>query len=164
MPRLVTAIDEEVVLEDDPWNAPPPTASMVLPEAPALPNAGLAHPVDPRMVPDYYDIVAQPMDLSQVQENIDLGLYNSPKQFMKDMQLIADNVVLYNPRHDPNRLVHRAHAMLVRFGLAPRVALRWHSHLACADEAPRVSAGAREGASAARTRPRPGSTTSTRTW
>ena len=73
------------------------------------------------MVPDYYDIVAHPMDLSQVQENIDNGVYESPKQFMKDMQLIADNVVLYNPRHDPNRLVHRAHAMLV--GLRPELGM-----------------------------------------
>ena len=68
--------------------------------------------MDVRLVPDYYDIVAHPMDLTQVQENIDSGHYECPQQFMQDMQLIVDNVVLYNPRHDPNRLVHRAHAML----------------------------------------------------
>ena len=72
-----------------------------------------ARPVDPNVVPDYYDIVKEPMDLSLIQENIDLGVYLSPEQFMKDLQLIVSNVVRYNPRHDPNRLVHRAHAMLV---------------------------------------------------
>ena len=73
-----------------------------------------ARPVDPNVVPDYYDIVKEPMDLSLIQENIDMGAYLSPQQFMKDLQLVVSNVVRYNPRHDPNRLVHRAHAMLVR--------------------------------------------------
>jgi hypothetical protein len=76
--------------------------------------APFAHPVDARLVPDYYDIVAHPMDLSRVQEQIDGGAYESPRQFLRDIQLIVDNVVLYNPSHDPNRLVHRAHAMRVR--------------------------------------------------
>lgn len=54
-------------------------------------------PVDKSDVPDYYDIIKEPMSLSQMMLNIDMFKYDSPEAFMHDLRLIRDNAIEYNP-------------------------------------------------------------------
>lgn len=39
-------------------------------------------PVDPRIAPDYYDLIKKPMDLSQIGRNIESGVYKSIWSYM----------------------------------------------------------------------------------
>jgi len=39
-------------------------------------------------IPDYYTIVKEPMDLSNVEKNLKKGLYTSPLQFAADVRKI----------------------------------------------------------------------------
>lgn len=57
-------------------------------------------PVDPIAlhVPDYFDIVKEPMDLSTVEKNLRNGLYSNPSQFASDMRKIWNNSFLYNAK------------------------------------------------------------------
>lgn len=57
-------------------------------------------PVDPIAlhVPDYFDIVKEPMDLSTVEKNLRNGLYASPSQFASDVRKIWNNSFLYNAK------------------------------------------------------------------
>ncbi|XP_070796449.1 ATPase family AAA domain-containing protein 2 isoform X1 [Pituophis catenifer annectens] len=67
-------------------------------------------PVDFHEVPDYVTVIKQPMDLSTIISKIDLHLYLSAKDYLKDIDLICSNALEYNPDRDPgDRLIrHRA--------------------------------------------------------
>ena len=52
-------------------------------------------------VPDYYSIIAKPMDLSTMMSRIDLHKYQCVKEFMADIELICSNALEYNPDKDP---------------------------------------------------------------
>jgi len=62
-------------------------------------------PVDPvaLKLPDYFDIVQQPMDYSTVKDKIKRGDYTEPIEFERDMLLVYSNAILYNPVGDPVR-------------------------------------------------------------
>lgn len=70
-------------------------------------------PVNSEEVPDYYEIIVNPMDLSTVMKKIDEHSYTTPKQWIKDIDLITINALEYNPEHDPDSrlLRHRASAL-----------------------------------------------------
>ncbi|XP_064605176.1 ATPase family AAA domain-containing protein 2-like isoform X2 [Liolophura sinensis] len=72
-----------------------------------------AKPVDVEEVPDYYEIVKHPMDLSTMMSKIDLHLYQSVKEFLADIGLICSNALEYNPDKDPagRAIRHRACAL-----------------------------------------------------
>ena|SRR3990167_164580 len=57
-------------------------------------------PVDPDAegIPDYFDIVKEPMDLSKVDKRLRSGSYVNPMQFAADVRKIWSNAILYNPR------------------------------------------------------------------
>ena len=57
-----------------------------------------AQPVDAVKlgIPDYYDVVKNPMDLGKVKEKMDQKKYSTPTDFAEDMRLIFDNCALYN--------------------------------------------------------------------
>ncbi|XP_052763553.1 nucleosome-remodeling factor subunit NURF301-like isoform X2 [Mya arenaria] len=57
--------------------------------------------VDPIEVPDYYEIVKDPMDLSQVEANLDGHQYRRLTDFIKDVTKIFNNCRLYNPPDTP---------------------------------------------------------------
>uniref|UniRef100_A0A7M4FW84 ATPase family AAA domain-containing protein 2 n=1 Tax=Crocodylus porosus TaxID=8502 RepID=A0A7M4FW84_CROPO len=67
-------------------------------------------PVDPEEVPDYIQVIKQPMDLSTVICKIDLHQYLTARDYLKDIDLICSNALEYNPDKDPgDRLIrHRA--------------------------------------------------------
>ncbi|NP_001191640.1 CREB-binding protein [Aplysia californica] len=55
-------------------------------------------PVDPVVlhIPDYFDIVKKPMDLSTIRRKLDSGLYSDPWEYVDDVCLMFDNAWLYN--------------------------------------------------------------------
>lgn len=47
-------------------------------------------------VPDYYEVIKQPMDFSKIKSRLNLGDYQTNEQMMKDIQLVFYNCDLYN--------------------------------------------------------------------
>ena len=52
-------------------------------------------------VPDYYEIITEPMDLSTMMSKIDLHQYQTVQDFLGDIELICRNALEYNPDKDP---------------------------------------------------------------
>jgi hypothetical protein len=55
-------------------------------------------PVDPIKlgIPDYFDVIKEPMDFSTIQFNLDSQLYETPEGFAEHMRLVFRNAVTYN--------------------------------------------------------------------
>lgn len=55
-------------------------------------------PVDPNTlgIPDYFEIVRKPMDLSTIQYKLSSGQYSDPWEYVEDVWLMFDNAWLYN--------------------------------------------------------------------
>ena len=55
-------------------------------------------PVDPTAlgIPDYFDIIKKPMDMSQIKRKLDVGNYTDPWQFVTDVYLMFENAWTYN--------------------------------------------------------------------
>ncbi|XP_013587603.1 PREDICTED: bromodomain-containing protein 9-like [Brassica oleracea var. oleracea] len=53
-------------------------------------------PVDPEELPDYHEIITNPMDFSTVRKKLDSGAYASLEQFEGDVFLICSNAMEYN--------------------------------------------------------------------
>eukprot|EP01135_Chromosphaera_perkinsii_P010454 Nk52_evm17s2133 gene=Nk52_evmTU17s2133 len=68
-------------------------------------------PVNPEEVPDYFEIVRNPMDLQTILQKVDDNMYTTVDSYLGDINLIVDNAVLYNPPDDPERVVHKARAL-----------------------------------------------------
>lgn len=55
-------------------------------------------PVDQTEVPDYSDVVKNPMDLSTMRAKIDTFEYDNLKQFENDFHLMINNCLAYNSK------------------------------------------------------------------
>ncbi|XP_073388090.1 uncharacterized protein [Physcomitrium patens] len=55
-----------------------------------------SEPVDANLVPDYYDVIKEPMDFGTMYKKISKGLYNILSLFEKDIMLICNNAMRYN--------------------------------------------------------------------
>lgn len=57
-------------------------------------------PVDPvaLQIPDYLDIIKNPMDLSTIGTKLQQGQYTDPWQYCDDVRLMFDNAWLYNKK------------------------------------------------------------------
>mmetsp|Transcript_13350 Transcript_13350/g.19489 ORF Transcript_13350/g.19489 Transcript_13350/m.19489 type:complete len:416 (+) Transcript_13350:19-1266(+) len=55
-------------------------------------------PVDPSQVPDYYEVIEEPMDLSIVEDKLKNGEYDTAFQFAMDMRKIWSNSFYYNAK------------------------------------------------------------------
>lgn len=55
-------------------------------------------PVDPvaLKIPDYFDVIKEPMDLGTVKERLESNFYGSVQEFIEDTRLIWSNAMLYN--------------------------------------------------------------------
>ena len=60
-----------------------------------------AQPVNREEVPDYYNVIKEPMDLSTMEERLHADLYPRPEDFVKDAKLIFDNCRSYNNETTP---------------------------------------------------------------
>ncbi|KAK4169715.1 putative histone acetyltransferase [Cladorrhinum sp. PSN259] len=54
------------------------------------------NPVNREEVPDYYNVITTPMDLSTIEERLEHDHYNTPKDLVSDMKLIFSNCKQYN--------------------------------------------------------------------
>ncbi|CAI8019599.1 Protein cbp-1 [Geodia barretti] len=57
-------------------------------------------PVDPTRlgIPDYFDIIKNPMDLRTIRNKLEEGHYSNPWEFCSDMRLMFDNAWIYNKK------------------------------------------------------------------
>lgn len=64
------------------------------------------NPVDAEALnlPDYYDVIKQPVDLGTIKRKYDAKQYASVDEFRSDIILMCQNCFTYNP---PDQLVHR---------------------------------------------------------
>ena len=55
-------------------------------------------PIDPVAlgIPDYEQVIAEPMDLTTVQRRLSRKLYGSPDEFARDVRLVWQNAITYN--------------------------------------------------------------------
>lgn len=55
-------------------------------------------PVDPKQlnIPDYFDIIKKPMDMSCIRNKLDNGGYQDPWEFVDDVWLMFENAWIYN--------------------------------------------------------------------
>lgn len=53
-------------------------------------------PVSVSEVPDYLDVIKNPMDFSKIKSKLNLGEYKTNEQMMKDIELVFFNCDLYN--------------------------------------------------------------------
>lgn len=58
-------------------------------------------PVSSKVVPDYYQVIKNPMDLQTIRENIKKGMYHARDDILEHVSLIHSNCVLYNGQHHP---------------------------------------------------------------
>ncbi|KFK42058.1 hypothetical protein AALP_AA2G205900 [Arabis alpina] len=67
-------------------------------------------PADPEELPDYYEIIKNPMDFGTLRKKLESGAYTSLEQFEEDVFLICTNAMEYN---SADTVYHRqARAML----------------------------------------------------
>ncbi|CAA0842012.1 DNA-binding bromodomain-containing protein [Striga hermonthica] len=55
-----------------------------------------SEPVDPNELPDYFDIIEQPMDFGTVRKKLDSGAYKNLEELETDVLLICSNAMQYN--------------------------------------------------------------------
>ncbi|XP_011494870.1 PREDICTED: transcription initiation factor TFIID subunit 1 isoform X2 [Ceratosolen solmsi marchali] len=67
-------------------------------------------PVNKKIIKDYYNIIKRPMDLESVSNKIAAHKYHSRAEFMRDIQQIVNNCVLYNG--DKSLLTAKAEVLL----------------------------------------------------
>ncbi|KAG7527546.1 hypothetical protein FFLO_06827 [Filobasidium floriforme] len=60
-----------------------------------------AHPVSTKDVPDYLDIIKHPMSWDQIDDRLDTHAYGDLSDFQRDIYLVLDNAMLYNPSDHP---------------------------------------------------------------
>ncbi|KAD2804625.1 hypothetical protein R6Q59_029920 [Mikania micrantha] len=59
-------------------------------------HAVFSEPVDPVELPDYHEIIEQPMDFGTVRSKLDKGLYSNLEELEADVFLICSNAMQYN--------------------------------------------------------------------
>ena len=57
--------------------------------------------VDPQkmQLPDYFEVIKNPMDLGTIKEKLEKGLYQTPNMFAKHMRLVFTNAMRYNEKN-----------------------------------------------------------------
>ncbi|KAL4963295.1 bromodomain-containing protein [Aspergillus stella-maris] len=54
------------------------------------------HPVNRDEVPDYYNVIVEPLDLSTIEERLEQDSYAAPRNLVRDLKLIFSNCRQYN--------------------------------------------------------------------
>ncbi len=61
------------------------------------PGYYFAEPVDTDAVPDYLSVIAEPMDFGTIRTRVEQNAYRDAASFERDMRLVVDNAMLFNP-------------------------------------------------------------------
>jgi len=67
-------------------------------------SASIFHkPVDPDRlgIPDYFDIVKEPIDMGTIKQRLNHNYYFTMKEFVRDIELCFDNCILFNGEDSP---------------------------------------------------------------
>ncbi len=56
-------------------------------------------PVDQKEVPDYFEVITEPMDIQTLENNLESGCYKNKEIFVKDLRKIFNNAKQYNKPH-----------------------------------------------------------------
>ncbi|XP_076889887.1 uncharacterized protein LOC143540793 [Bidens hawaiensis] len=59
-------------------------------------HAVFSEPVDPVELPDYHEIIEQPMDFGTIRSKLDKGLYSNLEELEADVYLLCSNAMEYN--------------------------------------------------------------------
>ncbi|KAF4467284.1 histone acetyltransferase [Fusarium albosuccineum] len=59
-------------------------------------------PVSKDDIPDYYEVIKEPMDFSTMEARLEAGQYMAIGDFIKDAQLVFDNCRRFNGETNPN--------------------------------------------------------------
>ncbi|KAL4575395.1 hypothetical protein LXL04_022238 [Taraxacum kok-saghyz] len=59
-------------------------------------HAVFSEPVDPDELPDYHEVIEQPMDFGTVRSKLNKGLYSNLEELEADVYLICSNAMQYN--------------------------------------------------------------------
>lgn len=70
------------------------------------------HPVNKDDVPDYYEVIVSPMDLSLMLEKLEHDQYAAPKELVSDLKLIFNNCRKYN---DPTTVYSKCATKLEKY-------------------------------------------------
>ncbi|GLE03758.1 hypothetical protein PINS_up012660 [Pythium insidiosum] len=101
--RVVPAhLREENLIEHDRANPVLKKCHAILKSLMASPKAGpFLVPVDPVAlgVPDYFDVIKEPMDFGTIRHNLEGGFYEDPAVFVEHVRLVFSNAMLYNAAH-----------------------------------------------------------------
>ncbi|XP_075525041.1 ATPase family AAA domain-containing protein 2-like isoform X1 [Dermacentor variabilis] len=94
-----------------------------------------AKPVDALEVPDYLEVIKQPMDMETMMVKIDLHQYQTVAQFLQDIELICSNALEYNPDRNPTdkNIRHRACALQDAANALVDTELDWGFEKICQD-------------------------------
>ena len=84
---------ERMKAREDVWTKMDEVVKKIVADGRAQP---FLHPVDKMSVPDYYDVVKNPMDLATVQGKLGRNEYENPGQLRADMLLLFHNAGVYN--------------------------------------------------------------------
>lgn len=97
--------------------------------------AMFAKPVDSAEVPDYREVIQEPMDLETMRSKIDLHQYQTVAEFLRDIDLICSNALEYNPDRDPmdKNIRHRACALRDAAYALVDTELDWEFEKICQD-------------------------------
>jgi transcription initiation factor TFIID subunit 1 len=69
-------------------------------------------PVNSKKVPDYYNVVKNPLDLQTIRKRVNEKFYKERNLFLADMQVLIDNSALYNgANHTITNAAQRLYAM-----------------------------------------------------
>lgn len=69
-------------------------------------------PVDKDEVPDYYNVITSPMDLTTMEERLENGAYLEPKDLVDDLKLVFTNCKKYN---EPSTVYAKCAVKLEKF-------------------------------------------------
>jgi hypothetical protein len=58
------------------------------------------NPVNPQILPHYYQVVTNPIFLGEIEEKLKTGRYRYPQEFASDVRLHWANVKAFNPKGD----------------------------------------------------------------
>ena len=97
--KMVDEIDDEDLKMNDSWEK---IAKKLMNMLWKHRDAELFHkPVDPEElnIPDYFNIIKNPMDFSTIKKKLVNYTYSNLKEFCKDMDLVFDNCYTYNGRN-----------------------------------------------------------------
>ena len=110
---------------------------------PHAPSPSLTTPLlpSPQKLPQYYDVIKQPMDLKMVAQRIQASEYNSLAELEADLQLVFRNACTFN---EPGSQIYKDAKVLRKLAQTRRAEIE-HARLTAAKSSERIRSVSRAG-------------------